>query len=179
MAKKNEAMAILEHLALEANRKQYPNMPDVYRPRFKYSDKTANGLTKCIVDFLRFRGHQAERIAVTGRYVDQTKVVSDCLGRHRRIGSGKWIKPSMQVGTADISATVKGIGIKIEVKIGADRQSESQAAYQRGIEKAGGVYYIARTFIDFLQWYELTTIQLNLGKTPLSIGWRKLDADTI
>ncbi len=132
MAKKSEAMAMLEDLALDANRKQYPNMPDVYRPRFKYSDKTANGLTKCIVDFLRFQGHQAERIAG-----------------------------------------------KIEVKIGADRQSAAQAAYQNEIEKAGGIYYIARTFTDFLQWYELTTMQLNLGETPLSVGWRKREADAV
>ena len=177
MAKKSEALAMLGTLALEANRKQYPTMPDAYRPQFKYSDKTANGLTKCIVDFLRFRVHQAERVAVTGRYIDQSKVVSDCLGHQRRIGSGKWIKPSMQVGTADISATVRGIAVKIEVKIGADRQSAAQAAYQVEVERAGGVYYIARDFETFLKFYDLLILQLDLGLTPLAVGWRKREAD--
>lgn len=44
--------------------------------------------------------------------------------------------------------------MKIEVKHGRDRQSEAQKKYQADIEKAGGVYYVAKTFDEFYRWYE-------------------------
>jgi hypothetical protein len=44
--------------------------------------------------------------------------------------------------------------VKIEVKIGRDRQSEAQVEYQRQVEAAGGVYVIAKTFDGFLTWYD-------------------------
>jgi hypothetical protein len=65
-----------------------------------------------------------------------------------------WTKGTGTAGSADISATIKGRSVKIEVKIGKDRQSEAQKRYQENIEKAGGTYYIARNFDDFVEWYE-------------------------
>jgi hypothetical protein len=62
----------------------------------------------------------------------------------------------MTVGTADISATIRGRSVKIEVKIGRDRQSDAQKRYQASIEAAGGIYYIARNIDDFMQWYNQT-----------------------
>jgi hypothetical protein len=56
-------------------------------------------------------------------------------------------------GTADISATIKGRSVKIEIKIGSDRQSEAQRNYQHIIEKAGGIYFIAKDFAQFYSWY--------------------------
>lgn len=125
-------------------------------PRFiaprRYTDKTANGLTICILDFLRLQGHQAERINSTGRYVDNTKIVSDVLGFKKRIGSGQWIKGSGQKGTADISSTILGLSVKIEVKM-RDRQSPDQIAYQEQVERAGGMYWIVRSFEEFMNKY--------------------------
>jgi hypothetical protein len=92
--------------------------------------------------------------------VDKTKVVTDCLGRKQRIGSTKWVKSNMKKGSADISATINGRAVKIEVKIGKDRQSEAQKNYQAEIERAGGIYFIAKSFDDFLdklKEYELQT----------------------
>jgi hypothetical protein len=43
--------------------------------------------------------------------------------------------------------------VKIEVKIGKDRQSEAQKRYQENIEKAGGIYYIAKNFDDFVEFF--------------------------
>ena len=154
------AIQELKELALIDNRAKYPNLPDYARTIHKYNDRTANGLTRCIIDWLRFNGHQAERISVSGRYIDKSKVVSDCIGNKRVIGSGQWIKPTMQVGTADISATIRGLSVKIEVKIGNDRQSEAQRQYQKQIETAGGVYMVAKTFDDFLEQY-LKIVQLS------------------
>jgi hypothetical protein len=40
------------------------------------------------------------------------------------------------------------------VKYGKDRQSDAQKVYQKMIEDAGGVYYISRTFDDFIEFYD-------------------------
>nr|MDQ3022693.1 hypothetical protein [Bacteroidota bacterium] len=74
-------------------------------------------------------------------------------GSTRTIGSTKWIKGTGTNGTADISATIKGRSVKVEVKIGTDKQSSFQKKYQLDIENAGGYYFIARNFQDFYDWY--------------------------
>jgi hypothetical protein len=43
--------------------------------------------------------------------------------------------------------------VKIEVKIGRDRQSVEQKAYAEAVERAGGLYVVARTFEEFIGWY--------------------------
>ncbi len=148
---------MLESLAMENARTKHPGMP--YLAPRTYRDDTANGLTKCIIDFLRLRGHQAERISCTGRYIDNSKVVTDCLGFKRRIGSGRWIPGSMQRGTADISATILGLSVKVEVKIAKDGQSDKQREYQIQVEQSSGIYIIANSFQHFLdQYYNIVLI---------------------
>ena len=127
-------------------------MPPEYIVRTKYTDKTANGLTKAIVKWINLNGYQAERISTTGRWVDNSKVVTDVLGNRKKIGSGKYIKGSGTKGSADISATIKGRSIKIEVKM-KDKQSEAQIEYQKAIERAGGIYFIAKDFTSFYKFY--------------------------
>ena len=53
----------------------------------KHRDDTANGLTRCIVDYLRYKGWQAERINTTGIPIDTRKQVTDIMGHNRTIGS--------------------------------------------------------------------------------------------
>lgn len=60
---------------------------------------------------------------------------------------------SMQNGTADISATIWGRSVKIEVKIGNDKQSQDQKNYQKSIENAKGYYLIVKDFDSFLTWF--------------------------
>jgi hypothetical protein len=149
----------LKALWLENTREKYPDFPEKWMPPPpKYTDKTANGLTKCVIDYIRFKGGQAERISVTGRYVDNSNVVEDCIGRKRKIGSGKFIGSSMQKGSADISSIVPnplfkfGIPVKWEVKM-KDKQSEAQKTYQSHVEQAKGFYFIIHTFDEFLDYY--------------------------
>ena len=146
-------MKELIDIAEKAQRRKYPTVPNHALPKIKYSDKTANGLTKCIIDFLRLQGWQAERISTTGRYLDQSQTYVDVLGHHRVIGTGKWIPTSGQKGSADISATIGGCSVKIEVKM-KDKQSEAQMDYQRQVESAGGTYLVVRSWKDFIKWYE-------------------------
>lgn len=132
------------HSALVQHAAETPFQTQAYIPMPSREDTTANGLTQCIIDFIKLHGGQAERITVMGR---PTEVC----------GRVKWGKSHMTVGTADISATIQGRSVKIEVKIGTDKQSKKQKKYQSDIERAGGIYYIARNFIDFVRWYENTT----------------------
>jgi len=147
-----KALKQLKTLALAHSRTKHPTLPEEARCTHIYNDRTANGLTKCIIDFLNFSGWQAERINCTGRPLDNRKVVTDVLGDMRHIGSVKWLPTSGQKGTADISATINGLSVKIEIKM-RDKQSVSQKKYQKSIESAGGIYLIIRSFEEFLNSY--------------------------
>ena len=148
-----KAIQILKELKLKDSMEKHPNVPEHAIPNPKYSDKTANGLTKCIIDFLMLSGYQAERINTMGRPIDNRKQVTDVLGRVKTIGSMTWGKSTARKGSADISATIKGKSVKIEVKIGKDRQSDFQKEYQKEVEWAGGIYIIAKSFQEFYDWY--------------------------
>jgi hypothetical protein len=144
----------LKQLKQEAMLESYPNVPKYALSAPKYEDKTANGLTKCIIEFLQLSNHQAERINTMGRPIDNRKQVTDVIGRTKTIGSMTWGKSTATKGSADISATIQGRSVKIEVKIGADRQSQDQKVYQANIEKSGGKYWIAKNFDDFIKKYD-------------------------
>jgi len=144
----------LKHLKQESMLESYPNVPKYALSAPKYEDKTANGLTKCIIEFLQLSNHQAERINTMGRPIDNRKQVTDVIGRTKTIGSMTWGKSTATKGSADISATIQGRSVKIEVKIGKDRQSLDQKIYQENIEKSGGKYWIAKNFDDFIKKYD-------------------------
>lgn len=151
---KSDAIKELERKAFEKLKEKYPSFP--FPIKAKYTDQTSNGLSKCVIDYIELRGFSAERINSTGRQLDGRKSSTDILGNVRTIGSVKWIKGSGKVGTSDISATIQGRSVKIEIKCEAsgDRlQSQGQREYQKQIEAAGGVYLIVRTFQDFYDWF--------------------------
>lgn len=152
---KPQAVRDLEELADIANAKAHPQFAK-YAPKAKYRDDNANGLTRCIIDFIRLNGWQAERINTTGVPIDRRRQVTDVLGHTRTIGSVEWRKGGGTVGSADISATINGRSVKIEIKAGRDRQSQAQRQYQAALEQAGGVYYIAKDFTSFVAWYKAT-----------------------
>lgn len=149
-------LKILSALAFRKLKDKHPTVPEFAIPKTKYTDKSANGLTQCIIHFIELMGGQAERINNTGRQIDNRKTVKDVLGSTRTIGSVKWIKGTGTNGTSDISATIYGKSVKVEVKIGADRQSDQQKEYQQTIERAGGIYFVAKNFKSFYEWYNLT-----------------------
>jgi hypothetical protein len=137
----------LEALKLANDIERHPSFPEAYFVKKKWDDKTANGLTKAITSFIQFNGYQAERINTMG------------VGRENKRTDGKvigvtWTKGTTTAGSADISATIRGRSVKIEVKVGKDRQSDAQKRYQESIERAGGVYLIARDFDSFVEWFD-------------------------
>ncbi len=132
-------------------RAKYPIVPAHAISKGKpYSDKMANGLTRCIIDSINHSGGQAERISNTGRVIDKSYTYQDVIGKTKTIGSVKWIPGSGTNGSADISATIAGRSVKIEVKIGKDKLSEDQKKYRDQIEASGGIYIVARSYEGFV-----------------------------
>ncbi len=139
----NNSIKTLQQMLIDEQATEHPSFPRAYIPIPQRTDKTANGLTQCIMDYIRLRGGQAERISIMGRPTETATGI-------------RWDKSHMTRGTADISAIVGGRAVKIEVKKGRDRQSEAQRCYQSEVERAGGLYYIARDFDSFVEWYNKT-----------------------
>ena len=106
-----------------------------------YDDSTSNGLTKCICDYIKFNGGDAQRVNSTGML--------------RKINSQmKWTHSGSRAGSADIHAVINGRAVHIEIKIGKDKQSPAQLKEQERITRAGGLYFIARSMTEFIIWYE-------------------------
>ncbi len=102
----NEALHTLAELKYQETKDKFPGVPDYAIPRTKYSDKTANDLTMCIIDYIRVTGGHAERVANMGRQIGH--------GVNR-----KWIPGTGTKGTADVHSMKAGRFIAVEVKIGA------------------------------------------------------------
>ena len=111
-----------------------PNMPIVTK---------ANGLTSFICNYLNWLGHRATRINVSGRKI-----------KDKRTGKEKYIKSSTRRGTADISATVKGKSVMIEIKVGRDIISEDQLKEQSKERAAGGIYEFCSSVDEFFIIYD-------------------------
>lgn len=120
-------------------KEQYPAAykDGFYTPPPMPSVAKANGLTKYITNFLFWKGHRATRVNVQGRIV-----------------KGKWIPSSTRKGSADISATIRGKSVQIEVKVGSDRPRPEQLQEQERERKSGGIYEFIRTADEFLELYD-------------------------
>jgi hypothetical protein len=153
MTKENKAK--LKALELETLKAKYPSMNPNYLPSTEWSDNSANSLTKSIIFYINATGNQAERIGNQGQYREGNKIqVGTGEIAYTKQLPGKWTPGQGTKGTADISATINGKSVKIEVKYKADRQSDAQKQYQEKIESAKGIYYIARDFDTFVEWYD-------------------------
>jgi len=151
-------LQLLKALELDDLRLKYPSIDEKYIPFTKWSDNSANALTKCVIAYITFRGGQAERISSQGQYREGAKIPVGTgeLAHHKQL-PGKWTPGQSTKGTADISSTIRGRSVKIEIKYGKDVQSQVQKEYQASIERAGGVYIIVRSFDEFVVWYEQFT----------------------
>ncbi len=150
----------LSDLDLEAQHKARPNFPKEYLVRTKFVDTTANGLTEAVVTFLNLSGHRADRISSSGRYIDDSKIVTDVTGAQRVLGKGKWIKGQTRKGYSDINSTIFGFSVQIEIKM-KDKVSKEQIAFAEAERKAGGQYWVVRSFEEFIKNYTQFVEELN------------------
>ena len=156
MTKENKAK--LKALELEISMAKYPSMNPKYIGLTEWTDNSANSLTKSIIFYINATGNQAERIGNQGQYREGAKIqVGTGEIEYIKQLPGKWTKGQGTKGTADISSIINGKSVKIEVKYGRDIQSQVQKDYQNKIETAGGIYYIARDFDTFIEWYNTLT----------------------
>lgn len=112
--------------------------------------KTANGLTDFICNYLNWCGHRATRVNVMGRMIDRVEVQPSGT----RLKVKKYIPSTTRKGTADISATINGRSVMLEIKVGRDRPSEYQLAEQQRERAAGGVYEFVKTPEEFFMVYD-------------------------
>lgn len=151
----------LKALKLEYIRRTAPGFFEAsgsYTMKIKpYSDKTTNGLTRCVLDFLIHSGFYANRINTQGqariKRIPKFNVLAQRLEHHQKV---EYTKSATRKGTPDIDSIIYGIPVKIEIKVGEDRQSDYQRDEQKKIEAAGGKYFIAETMPSFLAWFKNT-----------------------
>jgi len=104
-------------------------------PQGGYDDRTANGLTAFIIDFLRHYGFYAARINIGGIWMAER-------GAYRESGSTK--------GVADVIACVQGHFCQFEVKAGKDRPRQDQLDQAEMTRFAGGHYEFIHNATDFV-----------------------------
>jgi hypothetical protein len=105
----------------------------VKQPLVSKSVTDTNGITKLIVDYLRYvyGSKSIRRISSEGKY---------------RVGIG--YMRSENKGLSDIEGICNGKFLSLELKIGKDKQRDSQKARQIEVENDGGIYYLCK-WIDF------------------------------
>ena len=120
---------------------EYKNstIPEYVRFKTKYRDDTANGLTKCIITYLKLIGAFCTRLNSTGIYRADIK---------------KFVRNTQRKGLADVIGTYKGKSFQVEVKIGKDKMSKYQKQIKHDFEKSGGHYFIAKDFEKFKLWFD-------------------------
>ena len=112
----------------------------------------ANGLTTAIVNYMKWVGADASRIATEGRYIEgkQHKTASGAIIQDK----GFRIQSSVKKGTADVVGTIQGRSVNIEVKVGADKPRPAQLSRQISVRRAGGIYEFVSTIEQFFELYD-------------------------
>ena len=123
------------------NWKEYFRGGSQYKERKKRKSRTAE-TTDAIIKWLRLSGAAAWTVDVQGTV---------------RVVKGRQIRTFSNTtrGVPDIEACYKGMYLGIEVKTGYDKQSEHQIKFENWIKEAGGVYFVAKDFDDFLDKIQL------------------------
>jgi hypothetical protein len=144
MSSPSSALRQLEWLADARKRERYPNVPEHGLVKARYSDKTANDLTRAIVDYCTLSGHFATRLQSTGTYREDLK---------------RYVPSQQRRGLPDVFAVVHGRAVHVEVKIGRDRLSDEQKQAIQELQAAGAAVFIAADFQQFHEWFngEFTT----------------------
>jgi hypothetical protein len=150
----NSALQILCQLADVRKAEQSPNFPARYIPNSRYNDRDANGLIRCLVDYLNFSGHFATHLGSTGAY---------------RVNWQRLVSWQQQVELPDVFAVVGGRAMLIEVKHGKDQLSEARKRTIFELQKAGALIYIAHEFESFYYWFEQNIKTLNVLSDKVSL----------
>ena len=130
---KPDSVKRLESDFQEWKYKSLPNIPYQVKPKFR--DDTANGLTDCLAKWCQINDAHFQRMNSQGQYDAKLKI-------WRRSGSTK--------GISDTLIIYRGQTIHIEIKVGKDKQSEAQKKMQVSVEASGGIYWVIKSFDQFI-----------------------------
>lgn len=101
--------------------------------------ETANQITQNILKVVNYQpGCCAARVNTMGVFDKET---------------GRWKKTAATNGVEDIICVIRGRYVGVEVKAGRDTQSDSQKIRQFEVERAKGIYFIARSTDHFLEFF--------------------------
>lgn len=131
-------LEILQSMDNAYKRKRYPSVPDNALPSTRYRQRDANSITSAILAFLRLKDHYCSRIQSQGQYNPTLK---------------RWTKSTVRKGISDIHAVIAGKHCSIEVKANQDKMSNHQEQTRDEVQRSGGLYFVARDFDSFYQWY--------------------------
>jgi hypothetical protein len=139
----------LNALADKRKAEKHPGLPAHARVKSSYTDKSANELSTAIIACIDLHDGYAVRINTQGQYNEK-------LGRRTFSTTRR--------GTADIHACMLGRHLSIEVKYGRDTLSGEQRETGIDVEKAQGLYFVARTYDAFWLWFQM---QFPATRVPL------------
>ena len=115
------------------------NLAQQERQRARLPKETANRITANILRAVNSQpGCVAYRINNVGVW-DEAKSV--------------YRKGNTQKGIADVSGIIRGRAVWVEVKAGRDKLSTEQLIFRQEVERAGGLYFEARSTDEFLVWF--------------------------
>lgn len=104
----------------------------------------ANQLTYDVIAQMYKDGAYGFRVNSTGIYDEATK---------------SWRSSNATKGVSDVLCSYRGRMVCVEVKIGSDRQSDDQKAFQSNIEHTESIYFIAKELQQFLaDWNKVKKI---------------------
>ena len=124
-----------DHPHCEARKELFPTRP--------FTEKGANELTRSIEAFIRYTGNYADRINNTGIYDPKTK-------KFRRSNTRRGIADVLATKRIEHQGRFSVMTAAIERKYGNDKLSEYQLRIKDDIERAGGIYLVARTWDQFI-----------------------------
>ncbi len=129
--------------------RQSPTVPRYAMVKPKPHDTNTSGLTDCVRSFLITKGHYCGRTNTTGTYSQKL---------------GKYIHSGATRGQSDLNCIVQGQSWQVEIKLGKDKLSPAQERIREQVQKAGGVYLVAKTFDGFVKDYQTLTNDQDLWK---------------
>ena len=125
-------------LADAAKAAKYPTLPRHAHVKARYEDRTANGLTRAVVDWMTLQGHFATRLDSTGTY---------------RADLSRYIPSQQRKGMPDVFDMVNDRAVFVEVKVGRNHLSNDQKVAIADLKRAGAAVYIDQNFQGFFDWF--------------------------
>jgi hypothetical protein len=117
-------------------------------------------LERALSKFLTMHGWNVEKKPDAGQRKDNRKSYTDAVGQKHIIGSVVWVKSRhVQPGRADLYLEKRlGNGLRyaewIEIKVGRDKQSPEQIAFEAECKANCERYTIIKTLDDFWRYWD-------------------------